>query len=61
VVERIKHLRDLGLTSKQVVADFLALRLVPLQQRSHPTWEFTGPRDPTCLWRGRTHPWLRTS
>jgi hypothetical protein len=35
------------------VADFLALRIGLLQQRPHPAWEFTGPRDPTCLWLGK--------
>ena len=36
VFERIRFLRDTGLTSVMVVADFLLHRLAPLQERARP-------------------------
>ncbi|XP_062224366.1 uncharacterized protein LOC133922808 [Phragmites australis] len=47
VFERIKFLRDSGLTSVMVVADFLRRRLASLRERARPCWLYTGPEDIT--------------
>ena len=47
VFERIRFLRDAGLTSVMVVADFLRRRLAPLRERARPCWLYTGPKDIT--------------
>ena len=54
-VERIKVLRQRGLTGNMVAADFLGRRLAPLQRRSHPAWAYAGPADKTRLWPGLDH------
>ena len=51
-VERIKVLREFGLTGNMVAADYLWRRLAPLQRRSHPAWAYEGHEDPTRLWPG---------
>ena len=51
-ITRIKFLRNRGLTSNMVVADYLWRRLAPLQQRSHPAWAYQGPHDRTRTWPG---------
>jgi hypothetical protein len=47
VLERILELRESGLTSVMVVADFLRRRLAPLRERARPSWFYTGPEDIT--------------
>ena len=47
VLERIRFLRDSGLTSIMVVVDFLRRRLAPLRERARPSWFYTGPEDIT--------------
>ena len=51
-ITRIKFLRNRGLTSNKVVADYLWRRLAPLQRRSHPVWAYQGPCDRTRTWPG---------
>ena len=51
-VERIRLLRSQGLTMAEVMRDFLFKRLAPLQERSHPAWEYQGMDDATRLHRG---------
>ena len=47
MLERILELRESGLTSVMVVADFLRRRLAPLRERARPSWFYTGPEDIT--------------
>ena len=47
VFERIRFLRDAGLTSVMVEADFLRRHLAPLRERARPCWLYTGPKDIT--------------
>ena len=44
---RLRFLRDTGLTSVMVVADFLRRRLAPLRERARPCSLYTGPEDIT--------------
>lgn len=55
VVDRIKSLASDGLTGHMVAGDFLRRRLVPLQKRSHPAWEYARDDDATRLHPGRRH------
>ena len=52
VVERIRLLRSQGLTTREVMRDFFLKHLAPLQERSHPAWEYQGEYDATRLQRG---------
>ena len=52
VVECICLLRSQGLTTREVMRDFFLKRLAPLQERSHPAWEYQGEHDATRLQRG---------
>ena len=54
-VERIRALREFGLTGNMVAADYLWRRLAPLQRRSHPAWAYAGHGDPTRLWPGEEY------
>jgi hypothetical protein len=47
VLNCIDNLRWERLTSVMVVADYLCHRLVPLRERAHPCWMYTGPNDIT--------------
>ena len=47
VLERIKFLRQAGLTSVMVVADYLRRHLAPLWERARPCFFYTGPQDIT--------------
>lgn len=40
-----------GVNGMDLIETFIARRIQPLQQRSHPMWMYTGPGDPT-----RVHP-----
>ena len=45
VLNRIDDLRQAGLTSVMVVADYLRRRLKPLRERARPSWMYTGPHN----------------
>jgi hypothetical protein len=49
VVGRIWILAEGGLTSMMVLHDYVSKRIVPLQERTHPTWLYTGVNDITRL------------
>ena len=46
---RIEQLREQGLNGRHVVLDFLRCAVAPLQERSHPMWEYQGEQDKTRL------------
>ena len=41
VFERLKELRDAGVTGQMVARDFTGRRIAPLQERSEPVWRYT--------------------
>jgi hypothetical protein len=47
ILVRIRFLADKGLTSMMVMYDFLSKCIAPLQERSHPTWLYTGVNNST--------------
>ena len=49
VLGRIETLRQAGLTSTMVAADFFHRCLAPLQVRSHPSWFYTGDDNASRL------------
>lgn len=49
-VERIKLLRERGLTMQMVAADFPQWHLAPLQARARPAWNYSGDGNDTHLW-----------
>jgi hypothetical protein len=46
---RIRFLAEKGLTSMMVLHDFMSKRIIPLQDRSRPTWLYTNLSDTTRL------------
>jgi hypothetical protein len=52
MLDRIKTLATVGLTSMHVVGDFLKRRVMPLQRRSCLCCWFTGPNDIGRIQRG---------
>jgi hypothetical protein len=49
VLGRIQILVESGLTSMMVLHDYVSKRIVPLQERTHPAWHYTGVNDVTWL------------
>ena len=52
VYARISDQRTRGLTGRHVVQEYISQCIAPLQERSHPAWEFCGPLDRTRLFVG---------
>jgi hypothetical protein len=50
VRDRLRGLRNQGLTGAMVFGDYFRCRIAPLQERCRGAWEYTGPNDPM-----RTH------
>jgi hypothetical protein len=46
---RIEDLHNRGLNGRHVALDFIRSAIAPLQERSHPMWEYEGPSDRTRL------------
>jgi hypothetical protein len=52
VLGRIRILAERGLTSMMVLHDYVSKRIMPLQERTGPTWLYTRVNDVTWLERG---------
>jgi hypothetical protein len=52
VLGRIRILAESGLTSMMVLHDYVSKRIAPIQERTCPTWLYTGVNDVTRLERG---------
>ena len=59
VLNRIDDLRQVGLTSVMVVADYLHHRLAPLRERARPYWMYTGPKTSPGPKSARIGTWTR--
>ena len=52
MLSKIRSLAEGGLTSLQVLGDFLKRQIAPLKQRPRPAWSFTVPNDCSRTHRG---------
>jgi hypothetical protein len=52
VLGRIWILAESGLTPMMVLHDYVSKHIMPLQERTRPTWLYTGVNDVTWLERG---------
>jgi hypothetical protein len=47
LIDKVKLLKEKGLASLCVAADWLARRVQPLKKQVHLGWEYSGLQDPT--------------